>query len=306
MVHRLEQELWLNIRAMDGRVATSRPATSHLEQSCMIDFADEKLAARHTRALHLSVAAEAKVGVALGEQFAVHRTMRIVADRAALAQGLVLEDERLGLFPMTLRAGFIAPRHGQAARGFEDVRAVRVVALHAIHAPLDDGMMVGQGEFGVYFEVALKTGGGIFAGIEDEAATTAADLDVAAARAVAGFTAALAGHRRGLHVDSRVRAGRENPDVIGVTIETGLVAHVMRAGDFRRIGDQVWRGRTGVQQTCRHARKPTGHDEDQKASFFWLRFLGHAMPQPSPAAHGCPGDAEFRANLCKTGPLIGL
>ena len=81
----------------------------------MIDFADEKLAARHARALHLSVTAEAKVGVALSEQFAVHRTMRIMANRAALAQGLVLEDKRLGLLPMALRARFIPPRHGQAA-----------------------------------------------------------------------------------------------------------------------------------------------------------------------------------------------
>jgi hypothetical protein len=119
-------------------------------------------------------------------------------------------------------------------------------------------MVLRQIEFGVDFKVALKTGRGIFAGIDDEPAAAAAHLDVPAARAMARFTAALAGHRRGFHVDARMRAGRKNPDVIGVTVEAGLVAHVMRAGDFRRTGDQVRRGRTRDQQASHGAGKREG------------------------------------------------
>jgi hypothetical protein len=71
---------------------------------------------------------------------------------------------------------------------------MRVVALDAVYAPFDDRMMLWQSELGVRLEVALKTGGGIFAWIDNKFAASAAGLDVLTARAVTRFAARLAGH----------------------------------------------------------------------------------------------------------------
>ena len=107
----------------------------------------------------------------------------------------MFKDERAGLIAMTLRAAFTGPRHGQAAGGFEDVAAVRIVAVHAIHPPFNDRMMLGQVKFSMRIEMALKTGGGVVARVDDEAGR-AAGFDMFAARAVTGFAASLAGHAR--------------------------------------------------------------------------------------------------------------
>ena len=52
-------------------------------------------------------------------------------------------------------------------RCFENIRAVRIVALHAIHALLQHGMMVREPELGVHLHVALKAGCRLSAGIND-------------------------------------------------------------------------------------------------------------------------------------------
>jgi hypothetical protein len=82
--------------------------------------------------------------------------------------------------------------------------------------------------------MTLKTSGGIFAGVDDELTAAAACLDVAAAGAVAGFTAGLTDELRGLEMDASVWASGENARVIAVTIRAGLVADEGGAGDLKR------------------------------------------------------------------------
>jgi len=96
----------------------------------------------------------------------------------------MLEHERSRLFAMAPGTGFVQPRHCQATRVFHDVLTVWVVALHAVHPVLNDRMMMRQIKLGVRFEMALKAGRGIFAGIDDEFAS-AARRDVSAPRPVA-------------------------------------------------------------------------------------------------------------------------
>src|SRR5437667_10195627 len=120
--------------------------------------------------------------------------MRAMADSTALAQGLVFEDNRPGLLAVTLGASLVEPRHGQSTGRFENVAAVRVMALDTIHAPFDDWMMLGQVKLRMGFQMTLKTGGGIFARIDDKFAAAAAGLDVFAARSVTRLASVLTGH----------------------------------------------------------------------------------------------------------------
>jgi hypothetical protein len=84
----------------------------------------------------------------------------------------------------------VQARHGEAAGGFHDVRAVWVVALDAVHPAFEDGMMLRQIEFGVGFQMTVETSGWVFAGIDDEFSPSTTGFDVFAARAVTGFATA--------------------------------------------------------------------------------------------------------------------
>ena len=135
------------------------------------------------RILVLRMASQAKVRVAIVEHFAVDRAMWVVTRGATLAHGFVLEHNRARLLAMTLGAAFVEPRHRQSAGRFENVVAMRVVALNTIHFAFNHGMMLRQVKFRLNFEVALKTRRRVFAGINDEFVLAA--FDVFAARAVA-------------------------------------------------------------------------------------------------------------------------
>lgn len=74
---------------------------------------------------------------------------------------------------------------------FENIAAVRIVALNAIHRAFDDGMMLWKREIGVNLHMTLKTGCGIFAGIDDEFCV--AGFDVSAAGTVTGFAPDIQG-----------------------------------------------------------------------------------------------------------------
>ena len=143
-----------------------------------------------------------------------------MADHATLTHGLVLKRERTGLLAMTLGAGFVHARHGESAFGFENVSAVGIVALHAVHPVFHDGMMVRQVELGVGFQMALKTGLRRFARV-DNGVARAARLIVKAPGTVAGFAARIFGvvSRR---LQSRV-GGRSKIAINRfVTLRTGL------------------------------------------------------------------------------------
>src|SRR5437588_11073187 len=114
---------------MDCRVTSRAPAPALPQPRRMRRIADINLT---WRSLHLRMAFQAKIQITLDQQLSVHRTMRVMANRATLPQSLVLEYEWPRLFAMTLRAIFVQPRHSQTAAGFENVTPMRIVALNAI------------------------------------------------------------------------------------------------------------------------------------------------------------------------------
>ena len=195
------------------------------------------------------MALEAKVGVALDEHLGVDGTVGIVADGATFAECCVFEDEGPGLFAMALRAVFVDARHGQAARRFHDIHAVRVVALDTAHFSFNDRVMLRKVEFRASFLVALKARFGVFPGINNKffLTTTAGRGDVLAAGAVTGFTAGLAGHFGIIDAQTCVRAGGKNAGDIGMTIQAGLVSDVSGAFDLQR-GNDCPVGGTGIEQ----------------------------------------------------------
>jgi len=108
--------------------------------------------------------------------------------------------------------------------------------------------------------MALETGGRIPAWIHNELAASAASFDVFAARAVTGFTTALAGHGRSFVVNARVRAGRKDSHVIRVTLETRPIADVVRSRDFWWSENSTRNGGTGIDERNQEEREQTEQD----------------------------------------------
>lgn len=206
------------------------PASSHLQQRGVVRVADVNAPRGNCGALDLGVATQAKVGIARHQHFLIDRTVRAVTGGAAFAQRFVLEDKGPRLVAVTLRATFVLPGHGQTAGRLEDVAPVRVVTLAATHMAFENLMMLRQAEFRVNVKMALEAGRWILAGVDDESGA-AAGLDMFAAGTVAGFTAGFAHLGRIFKMDPGMRAGGEFADDIGMTVQAGVVANVMRAGD---------------------------------------------------------------------------
>ena len=110
---------------------------------------------------------QTQVGIALHQHAAVYRAVRVVAGDAALAQCLVLEDVRPGLLLVATDANGITLLRAQSAGDLVNVSTVRLVAVDTGHLPLEDAMMVRQGEFAVGRHVALETSLRFGAGIHD-------------------------------------------------------------------------------------------------------------------------------------------
>lgn len=159
----------------------------------MNNVADVNVSGGDIRALNLRMAPQAKIRVALDEHFLVDRAVWIMANDAAFAQRRMFKDERSCLVAMTLRAAFILPRHRQSSRRSENVAAVRVVALHAVHVAFDDRMVLRQIKLRVHVEMTLKTGRRVIVWIDDEL-RRAAGFDVFATWPMAGFAAGLSNH----------------------------------------------------------------------------------------------------------------
>jgi hypothetical protein len=240
---------------MHRRVAARAPASSLSQSRCMRCVADINFA---RRPLDLRMAFQAKIQVALDQQFSVHRTVRVMTDRATLPQSLVLEYKWPCLFTMTLRAVFIEPRHrqtaGRSAAGatcrFENVASVRIVALHAIHLSLDHRMMLRHSKFCLRLQMTLEAGSRIFSRVDDEFAASSTGFDMLAPRPVAGFAAGLPAELRIFDMHARVRAGRKNSGDIRMTLGAGLIADVSRSRNIRRCnyGSRERRTRDGHKQ----------------------------------------------------------
>jgi hypothetical protein len=187
--------------------------------------------------LLLRVTAQAKVWIRVDEQLPVDRAMGVVADRATLTQRFVLKHYRPDLFTMALRTAFVEPRQGETAGRFENVSTMRIMALHAVHAAFEDRVMLRQTEFSMRLEMAFEARSRLSAGIQDETAPSAADLDVPAAGPVTGFATRLSLDARNFEMNAGVRARRKAAHVIRVTVCADLVADKVRAWNLRGIQD---------------------------------------------------------------------
>lgn len=216
-------------------MATGRPAGAVAKKSAVVDIANVETGTE-TGALRLRMALQAQVHVPLDEHPGINRAMRAMANSATLPHSGVFKNERSRLFAMALGAALIQTRHGQAAGRFHDVHAVRIVAIDAIHLAFEHRVMLWEMELGAYFLMALEAGFGVFAGIDDEffRTITADHGDVLAARAVAGFTAALAGHVGNFRAEARMRTGGEDTGNVRMAVEARLVANVSGALDLKR------------------------------------------------------------------------
>ena len=194
---------------MNGCMAAGRPASAHFEEGSMQHVADVDLSRGRCGTLDLGVATQTEIRIALCKQLSIQRSVRAVANSATFAQRLVLENHGPRLFAMTLRAAFVPAGHGQAGLGFEDVSAVRIMALHTIHPPFNDRMMLRQVKLALNVDVALETSGRVLARIDDEFGPPAR-LDMFAAGAVAGFATGAARHGVSARISARMRTGRKD------------------------------------------------------------------------------------------------
>jgi hypothetical protein len=195
------------------------------------------------------MAAEAEVRIANGQQLGVDRPMRVVAAGAAFAQCGMFEYKRPRLLPMTLGAGFVPSRHGKPPGRLHDIEAVGVVALGAIHFAFSDRMMLGQVEFGVDVQMALKAGLRILARVDDKFfASSSADCHVFTGRAVARFASVLSGGSGVRNTEPSVGTGGERTRDFGVTIHAGFVTDKSRAFNHGGRHDRSLDGGTGIEE----------------------------------------------------------
>ena len=187
--------------------------------------------------LNLGMTFQTEIGIALNEHFSIDRSVRVVANGASFAEGFVLEDKWPSLLAMTLRAIFVKPCHRQSAGWFKNIRPVRVMTFHTVHAPFQHGMSLRQLKLGMGLQVALEASLGIFSWVDNKLASPTSGFRVFAAWTVAGFASGLALEVGVFNVDAGMRAGGENPCNVRMTIIASPVADVGGAGDFRGSND---------------------------------------------------------------------
>jgi len=171
--------------------------------------------------------------------------MWVVTHGAPFSEGFVFENKWPRLLPMALRAVLIQPRHRQPARWFENVAAVRVVALDAVHVTFNHWMMLRHAEFRFRLQMALKTRSWVFSRVHDELTPSATRLDVLASGAVAGFAACLAAESGVVDVDTSVGTGGKNSGNVRMTIGAGAISDISCAWNIRRRNHRSSESRAG-------------------------------------------------------------
>lgn len=261
---------------MHRRVATRRPAGAAADERGVGGVAEDDFAGG---GLHLRVALDAEVRVALVKKFLRERAVRRVAGDAAFAQRLVAEDVRLALLAMAVGAGLVQAREGEAALGFVDVEAVGVVALGTMEFAFENLVVVRQAELCVGLDVAGEARLRRLARVDDELVPTlSAGLDVLAAWPVARLAAGLACEARAVRVEAPVRAGGEGAGVVRVAVGAGVVADEGSA-----LND--WRGRDGALNggAGTEGERDAGGDEERRdgqpaEELFGRRSHGRSVP----------------------------
>ena len=194
---------------------------------------------------------------------------------ASFPERLMFENHRTRQVPMTFRATFVMPGHGQTALRLENIRPVRIVTLNAIHSPFGDGMPLRQTEFSLDPEMARITSGRFFPGIDDEPAPATARLDMLASRPVTGLATGGSGHCRRLHMYAGVRAGRKYPGDVGMTLRTSLISDKPCSRNLWRRNSRSGKGRAGQEEAeARRCCEATGSKALQRppAKNAWARI----------------------------------
>ena len=143
----------VDLRTVDGLMAARAPAGSAVQESGVVRVADEDGAGRR---LLLEMAAQAKRLVARDEQPRVHAAVRIVAGGAALAHGLMLEDEGTRLRDVAAGADLIR-RENIGSGALDDRAFMRIMAIDAADLAFEDRMVRRQVELALLVEMALET-----------------------------------------------------------------------------------------------------------------------------------------------------
>jgi len=241
---------------MHGGVTSGAP-TGPAAQECRVrSFTDENLAAKRR---HLCVTFQAQVVVALHQHLVRDRPVRLMADDATFAQRLMLENHRARLLAMAFGATFVQARHACrrpdaercAMRRFHDVRAVRIMALHAIHSPFQHGMMLRQFELRMNLHMTGKTRLRIAPGVHNQPAS-AAGLYVQAPRAMARFASGGIRVRRAFDMQAYVRARRKHASELAMAINACFVADECCSFDLWRPYHTLRNGGTRSQNQGKH------------------------------------------------------
>jgi len=296
----------VDVGAVHSRVAARTPAGALSNEVAVINRPDHELTWPYGGTLDLRMTSEAKVEIGLSQELGVKGTVRLMAGDTPVAQSLMLEKHRTGLFPMAGATGVVETGHRQAARRLEDVPPVRIVALDAVHATLQHRMPMREVELRAGGEVTGQTGRRIPTRVHNELVPAAARRHVLAARTVAGLAAGVPDPARRLDMHPRMHAGREPTNQVRVAVVTRRVTHEVGVGD-RGCDDQCAAG------TCAR------YQHDRRC------HQAHHAHQGTASAHAGPGgrrggsggrdraDLPFRARSLwgarhrfRVGPVRGL
>ncbi|MDB6032516.1 MAG: hypothetical protein JWM16_2854 [Verrucomicrobiales bacterium] len=255
----------VNVRPMNGRMATGAPASAQPQMGGVVFLSDKNMASTEpgSGSLILRVAFQAEVIVALHKHLGVDGAMGRMANRAAFAQRLMLVNERPALLAMALAASLVLARHGQPVGRLHDIHPMGIVALHTIHFAFRQRVMLWQIELGMRFHVATETSRRIFPRIHNEPPPPSSGLHMPAARSVTGFATRHLGHVGTFKMQPGMRAGSEDPGIVGMTLEAGLIANKSGAFHRRRRDYHPVQRRTRNKKT-RGQRGQSDHDRQQQ------------------------------------------
>lgn len=230
---------------MHSRVTARRPAGCPVDERAVRCVTEDDVA---SRGLHLRVAFDAEVCVALVEELLREGAVRRVAGDATFAQSLMAEDVRLALLAVTVGTRLVQAREREAALGLVDVEAVCVVALAAVEFAFEDLMMMRQAKFRVRLDVAGKASLRSLARVHNELVPPLpTGLDMLTTRSVARLASGLSCKARTVGVEAPVCARSKGAGVVRMAVGARLIADECRAFDLRRSGDRTLDGGAGAE-----------------------------------------------------------
>jgi hypothetical protein len=164
----------------------------------------------------------------------------------------MLKNDGFGLLAVAWGATFIHARHGQPSRRFHNIHAMRIVALDAVHFALGDRVVLRQMEFPFCVRMALETGCGILAGVDDEFGATAPLGHMLAAGSVARLAPGLAEPLPTGQMQTGMRAGWKGAGDAFVATCAGPVADKRDAFNLQGNHDDATRRGTRLHEDSKY------------------------------------------------------